>query len=146
MCVGVCVCEPRCAEFCVYRTDCPSDSWVRTPNFVGHPARPDLVSGVIRSERLEMYDYTPQQYAALSHLIAAVHVALPRIRLDCPRDNVRIHGCVAVRRVSCVVCLCALVAYCVYMRVYRCRVYGVSCYVICCESADSTVRRRRARC
>lgn len=50
-------------------------------------ARPDPVRGVIQGREIEMYDYTDAQYEALAHLLAALHKALPRIRLDAPRDD-----------------------------------------------------------
>jgi N-acetylmuramoyl-L-alanine amidase len=58
----------------------------RTPNFVGHPARPDPVVGVIQGQNLEQYDYTPQQYQALIHLTAALCRIFPKIKCDYPRD------------------------------------------------------------
>lgn len=60
---------------------------VRTPNFIGRPARPDPVIGAIHGEQLQMYDLTPEQYVSLNRLTAALHVALPRIELDYPRDE-----------------------------------------------------------
>ena len=58
----------------------------RTPNFVGHPARPDPVVGVVQGETLAQYDYTPQQYRALIHLTAALCRIFPKIKCDYPRD------------------------------------------------------------
>lgn len=58
---------------------------IRTPNFVARPARADLVHGVIHDQPLWQYDYTPEQYAALTKLTAALHRILPRIALDVPR-------------------------------------------------------------
>ncbi len=60
---------------------------VRTPDFVGRPARPEPVIGTIQGQELQMYDLTPQQYESLIKLTAALHVALPRIELDYPRDE-----------------------------------------------------------
>lgn len=51
------------------------------------PARPELVRGAIHGRTLYQYDFTPQQYEALSHLVATLHRALPRIALDAPRDG-----------------------------------------------------------
>ena len=45
-----------------------------------------MVVGTIQGEQLQMYDLTPQQYESLIRLTAALHVALPRIELDFPRD------------------------------------------------------------
>ncbi len=58
----------------------------RTPNFVGHPARPDPVVGVVQGETLAQYDYTPQQYQALIHLTAALCRIFPKIKCDYPHD------------------------------------------------------------
>ncbi len=60
---------------------------VRTPDFVGRPARPEPVVGIVQGQELQMYDLTPQQYASLIKLTAALHAALPRIELDYPRDE-----------------------------------------------------------
>jgi N-acetylmuramoyl-L-alanine amidase len=59
---------------------------VRTPDFVARPARPDPVTGRIQGGTLSQYDFTPEQYKALSHLIAALCTALPKIECDYPRD------------------------------------------------------------
>ncbi|HEY5910170.1 MAG TPA: N-acetylmuramoyl-L-alanine amidase [Verrucomicrobiae bacterium] len=59
---------------------------VRTPDFTGHPARPEPVTGVIHGGELVQYDFTPQQYAALIKLTAALSKVLPRIACDYPRD------------------------------------------------------------
>lgn len=64
-----------------------SDGGVRTPGFVGFPARPDPVEGVIQGEKLRMYDLTPEQYASLTKLTAALCTVLPRISCDYPRDE-----------------------------------------------------------
>jgi len=58
----------------------------RTPNFAGHPARPDPVVGVVQGEMLAQYDFTPQQYQALSHLTAALCRIFPKIKCDYPHD------------------------------------------------------------
>jgi N-acetyl-anhydromuramyl-L-alanine amidase AmpD len=49
------------------------------------PIRPDLVAGPIHGEVREQYDLTPQQYAALIKLTAALHKTFPKIQLDYPR-------------------------------------------------------------
>lgn len=61
-------------------------SGIRTPDFVGHPARNEPVEGVIQGEKLWQYDFTPQQYRALEHLVAAVCATFPKIKCDYPRD------------------------------------------------------------
>lgn len=63
------------------------DGGVRTPGFVAHPARDGLFEGTIHGRHLVQYDFTEEQYRALTRLTAAVARALPRIRLDAPRDS-----------------------------------------------------------
>ena len=58
----------------------------RTPGYVVRPARPEPVVGRIQGQRLSMYDYTDAQYETLSRLLAALTRALPRVRLEAPRD------------------------------------------------------------
>ncbi len=62
------------------------DGGIRTPNFIGRPARPEPVSGEIHGQQLMQYDFTPQQYRALIHLTAALCKVFPKIRCDYPRD------------------------------------------------------------
>jgi len=62
------------------------DGGIRTKNFIGRPARPDAVKGVVQGRELTQYDYTPQQYEALARLTAALCNTLPRIECDYPRD------------------------------------------------------------
>jgi N-acetyl-anhydromuramyl-L-alanine amidase AmpD len=62
------------------------DGGIRTPNFVGRPARNEPVRGVVQNVELTQYDYTPEQYRALAHLTAALCEALPKIKCDYPRD------------------------------------------------------------
>ncbi|MGE0481408.1 MAG: N-acetylmuramoyl-L-alanine amidase [Phycisphaerae bacterium] len=59
---------------------------VRTPGFVARPARPEPVAGAIHGRTLQQYDLTPEQYAALGRLTAALCRVLPRIRADFPRE------------------------------------------------------------
>ncbi len=59
---------------------------VRTPNFIGHPARPELIKGKIQGTELEQYDFTPQQYAALVKLTATLCTILPRIECKYPTN------------------------------------------------------------
>lgn len=63
------------------------DGGVRTPNFVGSPARNQMIVGEIRGKMYRQYDFTPEQYAALIRLTAALHRVLPGIELDYPRDE-----------------------------------------------------------
>ena len=62
------------------------DGGIRTRGFVGHPARPELISGNIQGRDLVQYDFTPQQYRALIKLTAALCKVLPRIKCDYPKD------------------------------------------------------------
>jgi N-acetyl-anhydromuramyl-L-alanine amidase AmpD len=62
------------------------DGGIRTPNFVGRPARPEMVVGTIGTRELRQYDLTNEQYASLIKLTAALHRALPKIALEYPRD------------------------------------------------------------
>jgi len=63
------------------------DGGIRTPNFVGRPARNEPVEGEIQGRTLTQYDYTPEQYRALAHLTAALCKVLPKINCDYPRDE-----------------------------------------------------------
>ena len=62
------------------------DGGFRTKDFVGRPARNEPVVGRIQGHKLAQYDFTPEQYRALTHLTAALCGVLPKIRLDYPRD------------------------------------------------------------
>jgi len=62
------------------------DGGIRTKGFVGRPIRPELVTGTINGRTLQQYDLTPQQYASLVHLTAALCRVFPRLRCDYPRD------------------------------------------------------------
>ena len=63
------------------------DGGIRTPNFIGRPARNEPVCGVVQGTELTQYDFTPEQYTALAHLTAALCKALPKITCDYPRDE-----------------------------------------------------------
>jgi N-acetylmuramoyl-L-alanine amidase len=60
---------------------------ILTTGFVGHPARNEPVSGAIQDRELVQYDFTPQQYQALTKLTAALCKVLPGIKCDYPRDD-----------------------------------------------------------
>lgn len=62
------------------------DGGIRTPHFVGRPARPEVVVGTIGTRELRQYDLTKEQYQSLIKLTAALHRALPKVTLDYPRD------------------------------------------------------------
>jgi N-acetylmuramoyl-L-alanine amidase len=63
------------------------DGGVLTPHFVGHPIRSTLVHGLIQGKPYEQYDFTPQQYEALSHLTATLCTVFPKIQCDYPRQK-----------------------------------------------------------
>ena len=62
------------------------DGGLRTKNFVGHPARPLPVRGTIQSDDLVQYDFTPEQYAALTRLTAALCKVFPKLKCRYPVD------------------------------------------------------------
>jgi N-acetyl-anhydromuramyl-L-alanine amidase AmpD len=62
------------------------DGGLRTKNFVGHPARPVPVRGTIQGEDLVQYDFTPEQYAALTKLTAALCKVFPKLKCRYPMD------------------------------------------------------------
>ena len=62
------------------------DPMIFTKDFVGRPARSELVRGVVQGTELLQYDLTPQQYAALTKLTAALCKVFPKITCDYPRD------------------------------------------------------------
>ena len=62
------------------------ESGIRTPNFVPRPAQPDPVVGTIQGKELAQYDFTPEQYAALTKLTAALCKVFPKLKCDYPRD------------------------------------------------------------
>ena len=59
---------------------------IRTPDFVGRPARPEPVKGPVQGRELYQYDLTPQQYQALTKLTAALCKVFPKLKCDFPRD------------------------------------------------------------
>jgi N-acetyl-anhydromuramyl-L-alanine amidase AmpD len=63
------------------------DGGVRTPGFVGRPARSEPVTGVIQGSSLVQYDFTPEQYEALARLIATLCQVFPKMPCDYPRDG-----------------------------------------------------------
>ena len=62
------------------------ESGIRTKNWVGHPARPEPVTGEVQGRQLSQYDFTPEQYEALTKLTATLCQVLPRIKCDYPKD------------------------------------------------------------
>ena len=64
-----------------------TETGVRTPGFVGRPARPEIVRGEVQGKVWYQFDFTPEQYRALPKLIAGLARALPRLRIEAPRDR-----------------------------------------------------------
>jgi N-acetylmuramoyl-L-alanine amidase len=62
------------------------DPMILTPNFVGHPARNEMIAGPIRDHIQRQYDYTPEQYAALTKLTATLCTIFPKLKCDYPRN------------------------------------------------------------
>jgi N-acetylmuramoyl-L-alanine amidase len=58
----------------------------RTPHFTARPARRELLRGEVQGRQLSQYDFTPQQYRALTKLTAALCTVFPRIACDYPRE------------------------------------------------------------
>jgi len=62
------------------------DGGVLTKNFIGRPARQEMVRGNIQGRDVSQYDYTPEQYAALIKLTATLCKVFPKITCDYPKD------------------------------------------------------------
>jgi N-acetylmuramoyl-L-alanine amidase len=62
------------------------ESGLRTPDFVPRPARPEPVVGAIQGRELAQYDFTPEQYAALTKLTATLCKVFPKLKCDYPRS------------------------------------------------------------
>ena len=60
---------------------------IRTPGFIGRPARKEPVTGTVQNQDLVQYDFTPEQYAALVKLTAALCKVFPKMNSDYPRDE-----------------------------------------------------------
>lgn len=58
---------------------------VRTPGFVARPDRPERIAGPINGQPVVQYDFTPEQYAALTKLTASLCAVFPRLRPEFPR-------------------------------------------------------------
>ena len=63
------------------------DGGVRTKNFVGYPARDELIVGEVQGRTRRQYDFTPQQYDSLTKLTATLCTVFPKITADYPRDE-----------------------------------------------------------
>lgn len=58
----------------------------RITSYVAAPWRNDLAAGFVQGRKFVQYDYTEAQYVALAKLAAGLARALPRIKLEAPRD------------------------------------------------------------
>ncbi len=63
-----------------------SPTCVRTPDFVGRPARKEVITGTINDSPLMQYDFTKEQYDALIKLTATLARVFPNLKLDAPRE------------------------------------------------------------
>ena len=63
------------------------ETGIRTPGFVARPVRPGLVRGSIQGQPLVQYDFTPEQYAALAKLTAALGRVFPKMKADYPHNR-----------------------------------------------------------
>jgi len=65
---------------------------VRTPDFIGRPARSEPIIGQAQDQSLVQMDFTPEQYESLAALAATLCRTFPNMAPDAPRDpegNVR---------------------------------------------------------
>jgi N-acetyl-anhydromuramyl-L-alanine amidase AmpD len=62
------------------------DGGLLATNFTAHPARPDPVHGQIQGSQFVQYDFTPQQYESLAHLVATLCRILPKIECKFPAE------------------------------------------------------------
>lgn len=63
------------------------ETGIRTAGFIGRPARPEPILGVIQGNELQQYDLTPEQYQALIKLTATLCKVFPKLKCDYPRDS-----------------------------------------------------------
>ena len=73
---------------------------LRTPGFVARPKRPERIRGTVQGVELEQHDFTPQQYASLAKLAAALCTLFPKISPDAPRDPEDLGGRVRTSALS----------------------------------------------
>jgi len=65
----------------------PQSAGPKAGGAVLQPLRNELIVGTIQGTRLKQYDFTPQQYDALTRLTATLCTLFPKIRCDYPRDE-----------------------------------------------------------
>jgi N-acetyl-anhydromuramyl-L-alanine amidase AmpD len=54
---------------------------------VRRPIRNERIVGTVQGQQLEQYDFTPEQYEALTRLTATLCTLFPKIRCEYPRDE-----------------------------------------------------------
>ncbi|UCD27282.1 MAG: N-acetylmuramoyl-L-alanine amidase, partial [Planctomycetota bacterium] len=67
--------------------DWMTETGIRTPGFVGRAAHKKIIKGTINGRELMQYDFTNEQYDALTKLTAALARIFPQLKLDVPRDT-----------------------------------------------------------
>lgn len=60
---------------------------VKNADFVGRPARNEIIFGEIQSTELYQYDFTPEQYDSLARLTATLCSVFPRLDCTYPQDG-----------------------------------------------------------
>lgn len=63
---------------------------IRTPGFVGKPARPQPVIGNVQGKVKRQFDFTREQYNGLAQLTAGLCTVFPKIQPDYPRQLTRL--------------------------------------------------------
>jgi len=66
--------------------DALGDGGQRATNVTLRPARPEPVRGEVQGRALVQFDFTPEQYRALTRLTAALCAIFPKLACDYPRD------------------------------------------------------------
>ena len=62
-----------------------ADSGFQVPGFVPRPARSGRILGRIQGKELQQYDFTQEQYEALTRLTATLCNVFPKLRCDYPK-------------------------------------------------------------
>jgi N-acetyl-anhydromuramyl-L-alanine amidase AmpD len=60
---------------------------VRDQTTVLHPARDEVITGVVQGKTYHQFDLTPQQYDSLIKLTATLCTVFPKMKCDYPRDK-----------------------------------------------------------
>ena len=59
----------------------------KVPGFIPRAARGTVVRGTIQGKDLKQYDFTKEQYAALTRLTATLCTVFPKLKCDYPRQK-----------------------------------------------------------